>query len=67
MKRRTYQLGQMVLLKYGGGHRLIGEVVEIEPAILMNGAVLSSEHYKIEWEDGNVSGWLSWYDLEEVV
>jgi hypothetical protein len=69
MNEKDFEIGQRVQYRSGGNWRPFGVVVEKEPPITMNGAVLVGPHYKVQWDadgEGDVSGWLSYYQLEAV-
>lgn len=63
MTKQTFEIGQRVQYRSGGNWKPFGVVVEANEPITMNGAVLVSPRYKVRWDDGDESGWLSAHDL----
>ena len=65
MGKQENLMGKRVQLD-AGREILTGTVVDYQQPVLMNGAVLISARYRVKWDDGDESGWLSQYELKEV-
>lgn len=58
-----FKVGDRVQYRSGGNWKPYGVIVDEQPAITMNGAVLVGPKYKVRWDDGDESGWLSLHEL----
>lgn len=66
MAKNVFQVGDRVQYRSGGHWRPFGVVIDILPGITMNGAWMSGPTYKVRWDNGDESGWLSHYDLVRI-
>ncbi len=75
MNDTKFKIGDKVrVIGFGRKFRPVGEIVEIEPPITMNGATMCGARHKVRYsgnnsaeiQDGDESGWLSAWDLERV-
>lgn len=61
---KMFDIGQRVQYRSGGNWKPFGVIVEIQDGMKMNDAVLFAPRYKVQWDDGDESGWLSYHDLQ---
>lgn len=66
MNRKTFVIGQRVQYRSGGSWKPEGVIIEAEEPITMNDATLISAHYKVRWDNGDETDWLSAGSLVEV-
>jgi hypothetical protein len=56
-------VGQRVQYLGGGSWKPTGKITETRNGISMNGALLISPKVRVEWDNGDTSGWLSVSDF----
>ena len=61
MTQKTFQINERVQLRWDKNYT--GYICEIEPALIMNNAILTGEHYVIQYDNGDKSGKLSYWNI----
>lgn len=54
---KEYNIGDRVVLSYG--QKPHGEIVEKLPQITLNGLMIVQPKYKVKYDDGSESGWIT--------
>ena len=67
MNEKWFEVGDRVQYVSGGNWKPVGTVIEIQDGMTMNSAVLFAPRFKVRWDDGEESGWLSYHDLQETI